>query len=846
MSLADVSPNFGTKHADAIGSELLSVALIGPDEARRSAVASALAQTHRANVREFDSYPPEFEHMQRLLASFHIVILDLDSEPKVALELVERANASDAATIMVYSENADPKLAVRSMRAGASECLLLPIEQGTVEDALVRAAAVVREKPLPAEKTLGRLIVKPERWKISDDKEAMRMQWLGETGTAETRTSGTGQEKTNTTAARSATQEKKKDSDMRGSGRGNAQTDSGNDNRSGAAIPAAADVSRASTITWPAPNAITYGEKLSAAQRNATATVPGTFVYTPGPGHVLPVGTHTLWVTFTPADPNGDGPELAATSIVVDKATPVLSWPKPAEIASGTALDNPQLNASASIPGKFEYSHALGEVLSPGTHTLSVIFIPADSENYTTARATVSLTVARPTSTITWPALDSITYGHKLSADQLNARTSAAGTFTFTPGPGYVLPVGTHTLWATFTAADSDGDGPQMASTSIVVAKATPVLSWPTPAEIACGTALEDAQLNASASTLGTFEYSPAQGEVLSPGTHTLSVTFTPADSENYVKAQATVSLTVSRAASSITWPTPDPIMYGTQLGAAQLCAEASVEGTFKYTPGFGAVLGVGEHNLFAVFTPADTSSYSASQTAVSLKVARATAGITWPAADPIAYGVALSAAQLNAKATVPGSFVYSPAKGEILEPGVHELSVTFTPADTLNYTIAHAAMSLTVTEQFPSIITWPAPSAISYGTALSADELNATASVPGTFVYTPSAGLILAPGVYTLFASFTPEDAEKYAAAQAEVVLQVEALSDMASTPTAAAHTPSTQAFTATKSAPADSARAEGTGEHIAANATPRETRVYKGAVYEKGDDDKWHLQKN
>ena len=81
------------KHAGTIQPETLSVALIGPDAERRSAVARALAETRRAAVREFDSYPPGLDHLQSLLASFDVIILDLDSDPDVALELVEKASS---------------------------------------------------------------------------------------------------------------------------------------------------------------------------------------------------------------------------------------------------------------------------------------------------------------------------------------------------------------------------------------------------------------------------------------------------------------------------------------------------------------------------------------------------------------------------------------------------------------------------------------------------------------------------------------------------------------------------------------------------------------------------------
>jgi hypothetical protein len=55
------------------------------------------------------------------------------------------------------------------------------------------------------------------------------------------------------------------------------------------------------TITWPAPAAITFGSALSSEQLNATASVPGTFVYTPPTGTILPVGNNeALSVMFTP------------------------------------------------------------------------------------------------------------------------------------------------------------------------------------------------------------------------------------------------------------------------------------------------------------------------------------------------------------------------------------------------------------------------------------------------------------------------------------------------------------------------------------------------------------------
>jgi hypothetical protein len=71
-------------------------------------------------------------------------------------------------------------------------------------------------------------------------------------------------------------------------------------------------------------------------------------------------------------------------------------------------------------------------------------------------------------------------------------------------------------------------------------------------------------------------------------------------------------------------------------------------------------------------------------------------------------------------------------------------------------------------------VITWQTPAAITYGTALSATQLNATANTPGAFVYTPTSGAILAAGVQTLSVTFTPTDTTDYNSATKTVSLTV------------------------------------------------------------------------
>jgi hypothetical protein len=95
-----------------------------------------------------------------------------------------------------------------------------------------------------------------------------------------------------------------------------------------------------------------------------------------------------------------------------------------------------------------------------------------------------------------------------------------------------------------------DGSGNPVATAEVYrgppVQKATPVLTWPTPAAIAHATPLGSGQLNATANVPGTFTYSPPAGTLLAAGSQTLKVTFVPTDAVHYATGSATVTLKVT------------------------------------------------------------------------------------------------------------------------------------------------------------------------------------------------------------------------------------------------------------------------------------------------------------
>ena len=170
----------------------------------------------------------------------------------------------------------------------------------------------------------------------------------------------------------------------------------------------------------------------------------------------------------------------------------------------------------------------------------------------------------------------------------------------------------------------------------------------------------------------------------------------------NYTVTNPGGSLTINKANQSITWTNPAAITYGAALGGTQLNAVAagiaggSQPGALSYTPSAGTMLKAGTHQALRVDAAA-TTNYNAATKTVYIDVNKANPTIAWPVPAAITYGDALDDTQLDATAGVPGTLVYTPAAGTLLDAGDQTLSVTFTPDDTANYTPAMTSVHLTV-----------------------------------------------------------------------------------------------------------------------------------------------------
>jgi uncharacterized repeat protein (TIGR03803 family) len=626
-----------------------------------------------------------------------------------------------------------------------------------------------------------------------------------------------------------------------------------------------------SLVVSPAPLTVTasnaselYGQILPVFTGAITGVTNGdniTAAYSCSATNNSPVGTYPIVPALV--DPDDRQTNYTVTlvngTLTIAMANPVLGWTNPAPITYGAPLDSNQLNATASVPGTFDYIPTNGTVLNAGTNTLSVIFTPADMIDYNSAIGSVSLVVSPAPLNVT-ASNASEPYGENMPVF-MGAITGVTNgdniTATYSCGATNGSPVGTYPI----VPALVDPDNRQTNYTVTLVngtltITGAPVLTW-TPTPIMYGAGLDSNQLNATTSVPGAFAYIPTNGTVLDAGTNTLSVIFTPADTLDFGSVSDDVSLVVSPAPLSVTASNAiEPygeidlvftgaitgVTNGDNITATYSCSATnnSPAGTYPIVP--------------ALVDPYDRqTNYTVTLVNGTLTIAMANPVLVWTNPAPITYGASVDSNQLNATASVPGTFAYIPTNGTVLDAGTNTLSVIFTPADTIDYNSASGSVSLvvspaplTVTASNASepygeinlvftgsitgvtngdnitvtyscsatndrpvgtypivpglvdpdnrqtnytvtlvngaltitmanpVLAWTNPAPIVYGAPLDSNQLNATASVPGSFAYFPTNGTVLDTGTNTLSVIFTPADTIDYNSAAGSVSLIV------------------------------------------------------------------------
>jgi hypothetical protein len=372
-----------------------------------------------------------------------------------------------------------------------------------------------------------------------------------------------------------------------------------------------------------------------------------------------------------------------------------------------------------------------GPITVSASETIEAIAVSSTTTQSPVSSAAFTINIPLPAPPITWANPTAITYGAALSAAQLDAKSTVAGTFAYSPALGAVPSAGTQTLSATFTPANTAKYAVTTVTVPLVVNKvkltvtaknlamnygaAMPALTHSFAGFVngdKPATALTGAPALATAATsaspVGAYPITISQGTlaaanyafVFDNGTLTIK------------QAPLTVAATNLSMIYSSTIP---PLTYGitgfvngdTQAsatsGAPTLSTTASSSSKVANYP-----ITVGLGSLSA-------TNYSFVLQNGQLKVTKATPVIAWSTPAAIPFGTALSPTQLDATSPVGGAFVYVPASGTP-PAGSQLLSTTFTPTDMADYNIAKASVTLKVSKAAQAITFTPPISPVVYG----------------------------------------------------------------------------------------------------------------------------------
>jgi sugar lactone lactonase YvrE len=163
------------------------------------------------------------------------------------------------------------------------------------------------------------------------------------------------------------------------------------------------------------------------------------------------------------------------------------------------------------------------------------------------------------------------------------------------------------------------------------------------------------------------------------------------------------------------------------------------------------------------------------------------TLGAFSPASPVYGQPVTLSATVSGSSITPTGTVVFTVDSGTYnatlnngaataivtgLTAGSHSVSAAYT--STNGYASVTSSTATLVVGQATPVVTWATPMAITYGTALSGTQLDASANISGTLAYTPAAGTVPNAGTQTLSVLFTPGDTTDYKSVTQTVQLVV------------------------------------------------------------------------
>jgi len=465
------------------------------------------------------------------------------------------------------------------------------------------------------------------------------------------------------------------------------------------------------------------------------------------------------------------------------RTSPTITWARAAAITDGTALSGTQLDATANTAGTFVYTPSSGTVLGVGSQTLSVLFTPTDTLDYTTATASATLQVNKVTPNVSvFCSPNPITYGGANSICTISVSNGSTGTVTLAINGSAWTEVNlssssanaqfpsTYGIGAFTVGATYNGDGNNNSangSGSVTVSQVSQSISFTAPASpVSYGVA--PITLSATGGTSGNpvvfsivFGPGSISGSTLTiTGAGTVMVAANQAGNTDY-SAAATVFhsivinaavLTVTAKNASRAYGAANPTFTVSISGFVNGDTSSVLSGAPSLTTTATSTSAPGSYAITAAVGTLVASNYTFSFVNGTLTVTAATQTISFTApASPVTYGV--SPISLSATTSSGLAVTFSVSSGPCSVSGS---ALTVTGAGTCvvaanqpgnaDYTAAAAVMqSLVINKESVNVSSTSSLSPSIYG-----DNVVLTFTLTGSGV-TPTGSVTIDDGASTL-----------------------------------------------------------------------------------------------
>ena len=431
-------------------------------------------------------------------------------------------------------------------------------------------------------------------------------------------------------------------------------------------------------------------------EETATVSGPtGTIVYdgTEKKGATVSYSTGWLGGTLTVTYQNNINAGQATASITkagatasvkftINKAKPDYTSPMGVTATYGDTLEDIKISAWGSGWSWKEPTTNVGDV---GTKTFVAVFTPADTNNYNTVEAEVSVKVNAKQLTNPTIELSQDSFAYDGSAKTPTV-TVKDGDTVLTEGTDYTVNysdntnAGTGKVTVTFT-----GNYSGSAEKNFTISKADqkdfaitdePIVDIAYGGSFTLGTngGNGEGAVSWSVTTGSQYAEIDESGKVTVKGVGEVTITATKAESTNYKTATDTYTFTSVKATPTYTIPANLTATYG------QTLANVSLTNGWSWVNDSQSVGAVGTKSFDATFTPSDTVNYKTVEVKLTVTVGKATPVVAAPTAqNSITYGAKLSEVGLtDGWAWVDGNTV----------PTVQNSGYVayYTPADTDNF----------------------------------------------------------------------------------------------------------------------------------------------------------------